>query len=50
MNVERYFVLSQTNEFGSKDYFLSISYLTFGCLCIAIAVVFLIKKVHNTRT
>ena len=43
-NVEKFFVLSTSNFFGSRNEFLSIIYLVIGGVCFLIAIGFLIRK------
>lgn len=48
-NGEKLFVLSQANFFGSKNDFLSITYLTVGGICLVIGFLFLGKKLMKRR-
>jgi hypothetical protein len=34
------FVLSTTNALGGKNYFLAISYIIVGCLCLVFSIIF----------
>lgn len=43
-NGEKYFVVTQSNFFGSRNDFLSITYLVVGGTCLVIGIAFLIKK------
>ena len=43
----KYFVLSTSNFFGSKNTFLSILYLVMGGLCFFVGIAFLIKKLSK---
>ena len=45
----KYFVLSTTNAFGGKNYFLAICYIIVGCLCILFAIVFGIAFIRKKR-
>ena len=36
------FVISTTNEFGGKNYFLAICYIVVGALCFVFALIFLV--------
>lgn len=46
---EKYFVVSQSNFFGSKNEFLSITYIVVGGLCFIISIAFLVKKLMKKR-
>lgn len=46
---EKWFVLSQTNAFGGKNYFLSYSYLAIGGLAILLAILFIIRKMTRPK-
>jgi len=43
-NTKKWFVLSTSNFFGSRNEFLSIVYLVLGCICVVIGSAFLVKK------
>lgn len=45
----KYFVLSTSNFFGSKNEFLSIIYLVMGGVCFVVGVMFLIRKIKRKR-
>lgn len=47
---EKYFVISQANFFGSKNDFLSITYLVVGGLCLVIGFLFLGKKIMKNKS
>ena len=49
-NGEKYFVVSQANFFGSKNDFLSITYLVVGGLCLLIGMLFLGKKIVKNKS
>jgi hypothetical protein len=34
------FIMSTTNRLGAKNYFLAISYIIVGCLCLVFAIIF----------
>ena len=42
-------MFSTTSWLGGKNDFLGIAYLTVGCLCIALGVVFAIKHIVSPR-
>lgn len=46
-NSQKYFVLSTSNFFGSKNEFLSILYLVMGGLCFVVGVIFLIRRIKK---
>lgn len=46
---KKYFVLSTTNAFGGKNYFLAICYLVVGSLCFVFALVFLIGYLKQRK-
>ena len=39
---KKFLILSTVNIFGGKNYFLGVSYIVLGCICIVLAVVFII--------
>jgi hypothetical protein len=43
------FLLAESNEFGSKNLVMSISYLTVGAACIVFTIVFGIMKIQKMR-
>ncbi len=49
---EKYFVVSTSNFFGSKNEFLSISYIVVGVLCLVSAIGFSVRKVlkHKAKS
>ena len=47
---QKYFVISQSNFFGSKNDFLSITYLVVGGLCLLIGMLFLGKKIIKNKS
>ena len=49
-NGAKYFVVTQSNFFGSKNDFLSITYIVVGGLCLIIGVVFLVKKIMKNKS
>ena len=46
---QKYFVISQSNFFGSKNSFLSITYIVVGSVCLVIAIAFLVKKLMKKK-
>ena len=44
---EKWFVLAESNIFGSKDVVMSISYLTVGGACIVFMITFGIVKIRK---
>lgn len=46
---QKWFVLSQTNAFGGKNYFLAYSYLAIGGLAILLAILFIIRKMTRPK-
>ena len=46
-NSEKYFVMSTSNFFGSKNTFLCVMYLVMGGLCAVVATAFLIRKLRK---
>ena len=45
--VEKWFVLAESNAFGSKDVVMSISYLTVGGACVMFMISFGIVKIKK---
>lgn len=45
----KYFVLSQTNDLGGKNYFLAIMYFIVGGICLAFMLLFLVLKLIKRR-
>jgi hypothetical protein len=47
---QKLFVLSTVNSFGGKNSFLGISYIVVGCICVVMAIAFVIGyNVHNSK-
>jgi len=46
---KKFIILSTVNIFGGKNYFLGISYIVLGCICIVLAVVFIIGYNVNKK-
>lgn len=47
---EKIFVVTTVNSFGGKNSFLGITYIVVGCICIVVAIAFLIGyKMHNQK-
>eukprot|EP00761_Pharyngomonas_kirbyi_P012784 gb/GECH01012811.1/.p1 GENE.gb/GECH01012811.1/~~gb/GECH01012811.1/.p1 ORF type:complete len:338 (+),score=61.32 gb/GECH01012811.1/:1-1014(+) len=46
---KKYFVLSTTTALGGKNVFMGAAYITVGCLCGLVGVVFTIRHVFNLR-
>jgi hypothetical protein len=44
VHARKYFVLSQTNDLGGKNFFLAIMYFIVGGICTALALFFLALK------
>lgn len=49
MRGSKYFVLSQTNDLGGKNYFLAIMYFIVGGVCVAFMILFLVLKLIKRR-
>ena len=48
--IEKYFVLTTLNKFGGKNYFLSITYIVFGSICILLTIAVIIyDKIYTSR-
>lgn len=47
---EKYFVLSTSSVFGSKNLFLSVMYLVMGFLCLVVGGVFLVRKLKKQKS
>ena len=46
---KKFLLLSTANVFGGKNYFLGISYIVLGCICIVLAIVFIIGYNYNKK-
>ena len=46
---KKFIILSTVNVFGGKNYFLGISYIVLGCICILLAIVFIIGYNVNKK-
>lgn len=47
---EKIFVMSTVNSFGGKNSFLGISYIVVGCVCLVMAIAFVVGyKMHNQK-
>ena len=47
---KKFLILSTVNIFGGKNYFLGISYIVIGCICIVLAIVFIIGyNINKTK-
>ena len=46
---KKFIILSTVNIFGGKNYFLGISYIVLGCICIVLAIVFIIGYNVNKK-
>ena len=46
---KKFIILSTVNVFGGKNYFLGISYIVLGCICIILAIVFIIGYNVNKK-
>lgn len=46
---EKYFVLSTSSVFGSKNLFLSVMYLVMGFLCLVVGALFLGRKINKRK-
>ncbi len=47
---KKFLILSTVNIFGGKNYFLGISYIVLGCICIVLAIVFIIGyNINKTK-
>ena len=47
---EKYFVLSTVNAFGGKNYFLGISYICVGGICLIMALLFFFGYKSHSKT
>lgn len=47
---EKYFVLSTSSVFGSKNLFLSVMYLVMGFLCLIVGALFLGRKLNKRKS